>query len=94
MTDEMAKAAAFNTALKMVSGTPEDKEARIRQRSDEWVECPQTRAAAPIQLRPGTDDGEISILIHTRDSSGAQIGHMVEVRASDLRTAIDLAEVA
>jgi len=90
----MKEAEAFNEALTMVMGAPPVKEARIRQRSDEWVEVYQTRMGSPIQLRPGTDDGEISILIHTRDSSGAQIGHMVEVRASDLRTALDLAEVA
>jgi len=86
--------AEVNEALTMVMGAPPVLETRVRQRSDKWIECPQTRAAAPIQLRPGTDDGEVKILIHTRDSSGAQVGHMIEVRASDLRTAIDLAEVA
>ena len=90
----MNEAEAFNEALTMVMGKPPVEETRIRQRSDEWVECPQVRAGSPIQLRPGTDEGEVQILLHTRDSSGAQIGHYIEVRASDLRTAIDLAEVA
>jgi hypothetical protein len=67
-------------------------ETRIRQRSDSWIDVPQVSQGMPIQLRPGTEDGDVQILIHTTGPNGST-GVMVEVRAADLRVGVDAAEV-
>jgi hypothetical protein len=61
---------------------------RVRPVTDEWLEVLQANEGAPAQMRPGTDDGEIKILIH----HGAG-GSMVEFRIEDLIHAIDLVRV-
>jgi hypothetical protein len=65
-----------------------EPQTRVRPMTDEWLEIIQANDGPPVQVRPGTDDGEIQILIH----HGAG-GSMVEVRNEDLIHAIDLVQV-